>query len=485
MGVSIWEGGKAERLINAVEGIVAIGRPTQAQVDASVSDWLDNHPEATTTVEDGSLTEEKFSDALQISTIKDYVTPQMYGAIADNITDCSQAFADAIASGKIVIVPPGTYKITSAGFNLQNSIFMDGATINVIPSSDISYIFKTGNNQIIGGYIDVANTSYSVGGILTNGVCKVSHLTLMNLTAPALKNASGTYYSVFENIMVGHRGSSTNVITGNVVDFDNSNVPNCNVFNACAFNARCTDVKVAISGRNNEMHGCDVSFATSNDSATALLQLGGTSNVIDFYAEGTVPVPANPLVIVNGYSNLINCSGAFDNGKKYQDNGVLNSISFGSFGNNNYIFNVGNWKSIDLYGKYSTVQSPYNGSYTFAKINDDRVESLTNLGDVHQTATATNTGILLTGENSDTQCMLNFNIKQTAVPDAYNSAGKFKGTVDFDVTAPSTFYVVGQTRTSNGERVHVKLNGDQAREVKISKAPGSLLIENVVFSWMG
>lgn len=417
----------------------------------------------------------------------DYVTPQMFGAKADNSTDDTAAFRNAITSGKKVVVPPGTYKLTSAGFNLLNDICMDGAIINIVPSANISYIFKTGSHTITGGTIEVANTEYSVGGIAVNGQCKVSHISLFNFTAPVLKNESNTFYSVFESIMVGHRGSSTNVITGNVVDFDNNNVPNCNVFNACAFNARCTGVKVALSGRNNEMHGCDISFAASSDSATALLSVSGTSNVIDFYAEGTIPDASLPVVIVDGSSCVINCSGAFDNNTQYQDNGTLNSITFGVMGqngNNNFMFNAGHWRSIDLYGKYTTAQSPYNSSYSFAKINDDRIESILNLGDIHQTATVTNTGILLTGENSDTQCMLNFNLKKTAVPDAYNSAGTFKGMVEFDVTAPSTFYVVGQTRTSNGERVHVKLNGDQAREVKVSKAPGSLLIENVVFSWM-
>ena len=37
------------------------GTPTDDQVQASVDKWLMEHPEATTTVEDGSITEEKFS----------------------------------------------------------------------------------------------------------------------------------------------------------------------------------------------------------------------------------------------------------------------------------------------------------------------------------------------------------------------------------------------------------------------------------------
>ena len=55
-------------------------------INSAVGAWLDDHPEATTTVQDGSLTEAKFSDALKLKTIKDYVTPQMFGAKAQLMT---------------------------------------------------------------------------------------------------------------------------------------------------------------------------------------------------------------------------------------------------------------------------------------------------------------------------------------------------------------------------------------------------------------
>jgi hypothetical protein len=82
-------------------------------VEDAVSDWLDDHPEATTTVQDGSLTDAKFSDALKLKTIKDYVTPQMFGAKGDGLTDDTLAFNEALASGKPVYAPIGTYLISS------------------------------------------------------------------------------------------------------------------------------------------------------------------------------------------------------------------------------------------------------------------------------------------------------------------------------------------------------------------------------------
>lgn len=47
-------------------------KPTDAQVEQAVNDWLDDHPEATTTVQDGSITKAKLDSNLQ-GTVDDVV----------------------------------------------------------------------------------------------------------------------------------------------------------------------------------------------------------------------------------------------------------------------------------------------------------------------------------------------------------------------------------------------------------------------------
>ena len=66
--------------IGTVVGLInALGKPSPEVIESAVSDWLDDHPEATTTVEDGSITKAKLDSSLQgtvddVSDLKNEIT---------------------------------------------------------------------------------------------------------------------------------------------------------------------------------------------------------------------------------------------------------------------------------------------------------------------------------------------------------------------------------------------------------------------------
>ena len=142
-----------------------------ADVDESVQNWLDDHPEATTTVQDGSLTEAKLSDALKLKTIKDHVTPEMYGAKGDGISDDTTALQSAINSGKPIFVPDGTYIVTQP-LICRTVCMMElskNATIKAKTGTTLSCLLGLRND---GNAYSLAENEYICGGIFDgNGCC--------------------------------------------------------------------------------------------------------------------------------------------------------------------------------------------------------------------------------------------------------------------------------------------------------------------------
>lgn len=61
LDTTLTQSGKAADAKAVGDAIASVGQPTDEQVETAVSAWLDEHPEATTTVQDDSITEEKLS----------------------------------------------------------------------------------------------------------------------------------------------------------------------------------------------------------------------------------------------------------------------------------------------------------------------------------------------------------------------------------------------------------------------------------------
>lgn len=154
--------------------------PIAAPAEA-VREWLDEHPEATTTVQDHSLGYIKF----MLGTLG-FVTPEMYGAVGDGTTDDSAAWQDAVNSGcaAIVCLPGRTYNISNVTLRSHLTIFFGDASI-VTPAAinwiftaedaeDLAFnggVFERPGTELVDPYEDSpGNTQYRTG---TSGVFKL------------------------------------------------------------------------------------------------------------------------------------------------------------------------------------------------------------------------------------------------------------------------------------------------------------------------
>lgn len=104
-----------------------------------VNNWLDEHPEATTTVMDGSITESKINSDLLPYIKNGYVTPEMYGAVGDGENDDTNYLLSAFNNdNKLPVLLRGTYKVST--LNIETSINICGGTII---SDSIAMIYDT------------------------------------------------------------------------------------------------------------------------------------------------------------------------------------------------------------------------------------------------------------------------------------------------------------------------------------------------------
>lgn len=131
-------------------------------VEQAISDWLDEHPEATTTVQDGSITEEKFSSKLKVLTsinlngltysenivlpvAKSYVeaitylSPYYYVTCRD-YTNTPHTNYIAIYNSSYALV---SYVYTNSAYGISNNIFNDGTRIYVDFDSGYHVSFDT------------------------------------------------------------------------------------------------------------------------------------------------------------------------------------------------------------------------------------------------------------------------------------------------------------------------------------------------------
>ena len=91
-----------------------------------------------------------------------FVTPEMFGAVGDGVTDDSQAIQDAIDSGKPVYLTNKTYK-TDSPLHLTGNVIVNDGIINYT-GNDFALILDPSDN--------LSGINYNLGTVYAaNGSC--------------------------------------------------------------------------------------------------------------------------------------------------------------------------------------------------------------------------------------------------------------------------------------------------------------------------
>lgn len=176
---SIADDGKTPRAKNGNVEWVEQGLPSDTQTETAVNNWLNEHPEATTTVQDNSLTINK----MVVGTLG-YVTPEMFGAKGDGITDDTEGIAKCFESNNTVVLLTGKYIVNEKMFSINNKTIICGEESKIIIGEYLTNyddIFMiTGKNFISGLSVTVVSNSHAKH-LLTFRDCQNSHFENMHL----------------------------------------------------------------------------------------------------------------------------------------------------------------------------------------------------------------------------------------------------------------------------------------------------------------
>lgn len=136
------------------------GLPTDEQTANAINNWLDAHPDATTTVQDGVITEIKINDSFLPYIKKDYLTPEMFGAKGDGSTDDTSALQrtinKSVETKKDIVLQNKTY-LTTQPLQIQEKITMRGISYadeyygQACIKNDLTNIFTSETNELEGG----------------------------------------------------------------------------------------------------------------------------------------------------------------------------------------------------------------------------------------------------------------------------------------------------------------------------------------------
>lgn len=318
-------------------------------IETSVDSWLDDHPEATTTVQDGAITEAKLDNALKLKIAKEYVTPQMFGAVGNGVADDTTAMQQAL-SNPVVFIPSGTYKITNTltasanfvigqdceivadfaecksavmKFTADDVINVSGISIDANNIAAICFLIDDNDNDnvldevnfenCIGKNTDNADLAVTVGGLIVDRQSKITSIERCNFTE--ICRSSGNAGVIASNgigvgQIVGVCNISNNYIDG--VYFDESIKSDADGIRAFSLNRLDASLEedTNINIENNVILNCQGRFVKVQGENFTISKNTCKNNNIELMSEFRgIDLQTGKGMILNNIIHLVDCTG--------------------------------------------------------------------------------------------------------------------------------------------------------------------------------
>lgn len=153
-------------------------------IDTSIKAWLTEHPEATTTVQDGAITETKIAAKFLPYISNSYITPQMFGAKGDGVSDDTESIASCFAYARVqksvIVFPAGNYGI-SKPLSVNFDIKIIGENAFIIPLKEMTHFMGINTSEKTNsGYISGLGFSAGNEFSVSTGV-KISYVANFRL----------------------------------------------------------------------------------------------------------------------------------------------------------------------------------------------------------------------------------------------------------------------------------------------------------------
>lgn len=210
-------------------------------IGEQVNEWLDEHPDATTTVQDHSLT----IDKMVVGTLG-YVTPKMFGAIGDGVSDDTNAFKQAInfITNKIVEtqtmynmvilkINNGVYKITETiNLNPYIKVVADGnVAIDFYGENSLfNYVALNINNDNENVQQDYqSGVMFDGNGLVLRNKSNSDHAAAFYFDMPIETKKTTIARTVFKNVKIKNFTHGLHIFMKNfyMVTFENFNFQDC------------------------------------------------------------------------------------------------------------------------------------------------------------------------------------------------------------------------------------------------------------------